>query len=219
MMTTEETAKLYIEHAADFRELLGNDDQRVAELGTAAIYLPGTGCMEDSWPWRGANWSTRYQLDTALAVAAMTEAWRERLQEKHSVVIRSDGVVECVGQEVVAYIKDDDGGWSLNLDEAISFTYAPEAICAAVKAMAAVKRAETKVHTIGLDKPHNEAPSGRLPDPHDYESRLDMLEGIVRRIDNQLGQVLNRGLPPGIEVGQCPNEENYKTPPTRKDPQ
>jgi len=30
------------------------------------------------------------------------------------------------------------------------------------------------------------APFGRIPEPDDLKARLDLLEGVVRRIDNQL---------------------------------
>jgi len=144
-MTTAEIEQLYIARAEDFRTLLGHDGTMIHE--SVALFYDGTRLFipEDG----ATEWHTLEKcLPTALAVAAMTEAWRERLRNEHSVTWHDDGTVACAGKNAVAYLKED-GGWSLNPHDAVSFTYPADAYCAAVKALVAEKRKCERCHGAG----------------------------------------------------------------------
>jgi len=171
-VTTAEIAALYIKHADDFRLLLGPSPLSViaqtpiAEFGNIQLlYSRAQDTFTAHFPAGGRSWP----LPTALAVAAMTEAWRWRLRENF-VTLHTDGTVTCVGQLAVAYL-NEDGGWSLNPNDAISYAYAADAICVAVAALAAEKRAEAGMEKMGFerveakpaDHPKSEPPQNTKP--------------------------------------------------------
>ena len=144
-MNTQEIEKLLIEHADDFRELL---DTPIT--GMMAKFADGQPLFyTEECQWHMGHVGT---IPASLAVAAMTEAWREKLEKMHDVRIRQD----VDRYEVSRYKRDGimlpcmeylhktgNGWWSCrhgHFPGECSFNSIPEAICAAVKALAAEKR-------------------------------------------------------------------------------
>ena len=170
-MTTAEIEALYIKHADDFRLLLGahKDGPVLAVFDRDTTLGYGAGGFCNQWLVSNIH-AGAFCIPAVLAVAAMESAWRERLREKNFVTLHPDGTVTCVGQLAVAYL-NEDGGWSLNPNDAISYAYAADAICVAVAALAAEKRAEAGMEKMGFerveakpaDHPKSEPPQNTKP--------------------------------------------------------
>ena len=137
-MNTSQIEKLYIEAAVDFAHMLGQGD-RVPYLcfcGDIGIYHCDDG-------WRGCDVTKvgtdkvqSCDLPAPLAVTVMTESWRQRLEEKHGV---------CLIRRFCVDPSNHLGNWEMwyrpNDVRIAKGDTLPEAIVAAVKALAAEKRA------------------------------------------------------------------------------
>jgi len=146
MLTTEQTEKLYIEHAADFRLLLGcseNNEETIAYFDGYNLAAPRL-CDQHSDNIHLSSWSMRgYRIPTPLAVAAMTECWRERLEKQYGLhfhccksgwaTTREDGLYLIGGE----WRKDKAGA-------ILPYMALPEMICAVVKALVAEKSSVAK---------------------------------------------------------------------------
>ena len=153
-MTTSEIEALYIKHADDFRLLLGFAEDspcRMAVVGDLDLsYAP----KMKAWLVTGLA-GTTVGTHAALAVAAMDSAWRERLEKEHEVLmlrvghswfpVRHDWPIHPDTNNfrpAVGFIGRDCGtGWDT----------LPMAICAAVAALAAEKRAKPFVAPAPFD--------------------------------------------------------------------
>lgn len=131
-MTTEEIEKLYLDAAEDFRVLLASNGPdnyfAVGQAGDCLITAEALLYSNDAYGWMirdriaiGGPW---LPIQAAVAVAAMTESWRERLE-------RACGLNQR-----------EDGGWSWTSHEKL-YQDLPEAIVAAVKALASEKRTKS----------------------------------------------------------------------------
>jgi len=135
-MTTAEIKALYLKHAEDFRYLLDTTGRVVASIGESGLWLPKD----------GRGWTDAYGIEiySPIAIAAMTESWRERLDKEHEVALAPGG------GGFSAYRKDPNGqSEGLTLSKEWSrllgtppwvFDSLPEAICAVVESLAAEKR-------------------------------------------------------------------------------
>jgi len=126
-MTTDEIERLYIKHADDFRAMTGGS--YMADLGDLAIVYSGTGLV-----WSTVCRGVFTEIPAALAVAAMTEAWRERLEKEY-------GMPLCHAPERKTLLGNKHFLSNTKWHDFCAKTV-PEAICAAVAALAAKKRAE-----------------------------------------------------------------------------
>jgi len=181
-VNTSHIEKLYIEAATYFRELLGKDGDGacICRCGTVWMYIPYDDPMTDTWVWDSPEWHNRRTLDANLAVAAMTESWRERLEKEYKVQFHiGNCVVECWrvkggklqqlwanGQFVESAEPARDSHIFLSL---------AEAIVAAVKALAAEKRAKAKAE---VPPAAGFAITGEWPDPG--TTMDDRIRQIVR---------------------------------------
>jgi len=126
-MTTEE---LYIEAGPDFRELLGHKDAIAMIAGDKLFYFGEHG----KWSFAGAGCTPAH-----IAVAAMTESWRERLEEKHGLYFyRERNNPRISPLRWLAESKQHGNAILAGAD------FLPEAIVAAVKVLAAEKREKAK---------------------------------------------------------------------------
>jgi len=124
-MTTEE---LYIEAGPDFRELLGHKDAIAMIAGDKLFYFGEHG----KWSFAGAGCTPAH-----IAVAAMTESWRERLEEKHGLYFyRERNNPRISPLRWLAESKQHGNAILAGAD------FLPEAIVAAVKWLAAEQRAK-----------------------------------------------------------------------------
>ena len=131
-MTTDEIKALYVEHKQYFMDVLGSSataDGAIAIIGDELVEIEHT---EGRWfsyvPGDGIR-----PLNASLAVAAMTEAWRERL-EKDAQIRR---------------LRLDRGMWECNVGREprhieLLYPSLPELICAAVEILVAEKREKAK---------------------------------------------------------------------------
>jgi len=164
-MNTKQIAELYLGAAADFRELL-----RVK--GTYVMAIDGASHKESQhrhylakdnagWFCSDKDGISNTRISEWFAVAAMTESWRERLEEKHGVwfdcpmeerwvvskmgefvPMRGIGTAQVLQNGVFAtagVYKTARG--QTGRDEGTVFKSLAEALCAAVKALVAEKRA------------------------------------------------------------------------------
>jgi len=159
-MTINETANLYIKHADAFRTLL-NEKKALCRLSdnTILYYDEGQGL------WLHAHGGGLSGPRAALAVAAMTEAWRERLNTRHNIWFETD----------------DSGTWHDNGPWKPTGQYwasLPEAICARVEALAAEKRAEEVAECDQQAKAKHDA---ELEQAVDRLAALDKTSRIARR--------------------------------------
>jgi hypothetical protein len=164
-MNTQEIEALYIAHAADFRELLGRK-QLVAEIGDGVSLTILGEPTSPAWHVLGCAEDCSH-IPTVLAIAAMTEAWREGLDREHGIFIARRSHYDTEAVDVFNHRRGlavlDDGydilriknghleqllpqiGW-VRSDNAPgrrsqSAASVPEAIVAAVKTLADEKRA------------------------------------------------------------------------------
>ena len=139
-MTTKEIEALYLRHADDFRMLLG-----LSADGPVAV------CdLEYLWPPRpGRGWTDGATNDvySGVALAAMTEAWRERLEKKFSVYTtrgreapwRAWRTTHHKGKRKATVLRPQ-GFASCQEGDGTPYDSLPELICAAVEALANEKR-------------------------------------------------------------------------------
>jgi len=136
-MDSKQIEKLYIEHADDFRTLLGHDGSMTHE--SVAIFEDGTKLFAPEHD--DTEWHTLEDNPSpALAVAAMAGAWPERLEKEHGVGLCDDGRVSRESGDAFTYLCYD-GTWTLEPKQAVQFGDRHHATCAAVKALATEKRA------------------------------------------------------------------------------
>jgi len=171
-MNTQEIEKLYIEHADDFRELLGTTVASAMAIFDKRVLV-----------YNHCGWFAKAEdeftnpMPVSLAVAAMTEAWRERLEKEHNIQFepigrevtndyrrppidrRSTWILEgwqiTVLGDSPKYLSNstwcDFGGKPVRYDKL--YKTLPEAICAAVKALADEKRkAKAKAERLSAAK-------------------------------------------------------------------
>lgn len=163
-MNTEQIAELYIKHAADFRELLDLD------LGYELANCDGVVIGYANGEWLAGN----HLCSQPLAVAAITEVWRQRLEGKHGAMIRGGtdglGVLRKLGLGGYEYLDPKLSAFVLPNGCGSPFPQPfaswPEAIVAAVEALANEKRAKAKEQ----ESPRAYDPVRDGPDPL-YEFR------------------------------------------------
>jgi len=145
-MTTEEIEALYLKHAEDFGYLLG-----AAGAGGELAYFHGgvvltcveTVSRETCWAHRRREWHVFFNCGKSIiaapfAVAAMTECWRERLEEEYGAIIGRTGDGNW---------RADRGFWGVTSRFSVKVPTCrtlPELICAVVKVLAGEKRKAEK---------------------------------------------------------------------------
>ena len=133
-MNTQEIEKPYIEHAADFRELmeLPRETDAIGSVGDEAICYSVKHAawfsVKDSMP-------GTFTMSVCVAVAAMTEAWRERLERKHGLYFYRERNNPRISP--LRWLAESKQHGNVILAGADSL---PELIVAAVKALADEKR-------------------------------------------------------------------------------
>ena len=142
-MKIESAEKLYLRHAEDFRALLGTAP------GTGAVAMVDNRDLEapaqvgGTWFQRLRGGACRENLHSSIAIAAMTEAWRERPETEHGVVLYRSSHTGWRAQED-GELLDDTGCWVGPEYNYATFISLPEAICAVVEFLAKEKRAAQK---------------------------------------------------------------------------
>ena len=152
-MTTAEIAALYIKHADDFRLLLPMTYNREAMCVIDNCILVYDRELGRWWEIRVEE--NMHEVPAALAVAAMTEAWRERLWKKHDIWFHTSAFGYWSPRKPIpdvdgSFKLDSGGAWAKN--QTSSWLSLPEAICAAVAALAAEKRAEAGMEKMGFER-------------------------------------------------------------------
>lgn len=179
-MDTHSIESLYLEHADDFRTLLGQGHKMAIFAGGGFLW-----CEDGRWYWQGAVNRTHWQVAPDLAICAFTEAWRERLEREHEVCllrtrpavrqnyiqpppVYSQWFVERTS--TVPYrLLCRDGQWRSESalrferpfltpveqgdDGLLGFASLPQAICAAVAALAKEKREAEAVQKCRASRP------------------------------------------------------------------
>jgi len=189
-MTTDKIKKLYLAHADDFRKLLGvlpeGPGLAIIDEQLHHVLLWGVGGFSNRWA-LSAGAPSYTVIPSSLAVAAMTQAWLEMLEKDYATPIYRDHLGGC---------------WYWQMDGLMPMTMTydslPEAICGAVEVRAAEKQAE---EAKAAESPAQSSPNafiGRLPAADDLKARMDHLESIVRRIDQQLHSKTRFGMMLGV---------------------
>jgi len=175
-MTINEIEALYIEHAPAFRELLGvlpeGPALAIIDEQLHHVLLWGVGGFSNRWA-LSAGASSFTVIPASLAVAAHTEAWRERLEKPGS-----DAGFLRRGSQLVVYAHGEYVGIYDSL---------PEAICGAVEALVAHKRAKDKDARLNkLIVPgvaERVAQAASLKEPLDPENPADSTDPMVVATD------------------------------------
>jgi len=147
-MTTEEIEALYLKHAADFRCLLDcSEKEAYVTKWIENVVLRPPKRSRDRWQADDLDTGGFVSLPSQVAVAAMTESWRDRLEKEHRVALEYDGRGYSPTRYVPHYRQVFCGGRFMFLAEACGptgYTDLPKAICAAVHSLAEEKRKAEK---------------------------------------------------------------------------
>jgi len=144
-MTPTETEALYLKHADDLRTLLDRDDA-LALLGENVSILSEAGL----WFWDSGNGPihSRWEIPASVALAALTEFWRDKLENQHGVYFdRGRDTAQWEALKATRFGRqplwlNSQGQWFLC--NGTTFKSFPQAICAAVHALAEEKRKAQK---------------------------------------------------------------------------
>ena len=150
-MKTQETEKLYLSHADDFRTLLGEESAlAVLDDGPFApvslFHKAGPSQPDGCW-YFGSVQRGWHLLPSSVALAAMTDSWRERLEKKFSVYTtrgreapwRAWRTTHHKGKRQATVLRPQ-GFASCQEGDGTPYDSLPELICAAVEALANEKR-------------------------------------------------------------------------------
>jgi hypothetical protein len=147
-MTTAELEKLILSTADDMRFLLGSDSHVVARWGNVELRTPGDNVYW-SLLWHKSDGHQRTIEPTEIALAALVEFWRDRLEKEHHVFLTRDigtvlpyAVFRAGAPRASGTWLSQDGTWQ-RVSGFPSYSY-PEAIVAAIHAVAKEKRKEEK---------------------------------------------------------------------------
>jgi hypothetical protein len=152
-MTTAELEKLILEAAPGMRELLGRDGDSLAVWGELGLLPPDR--HDNAWrviDYDGGGFVGR--MPNVVALSALVEFWRDRLEKEHGVIF-----VRCNKTRWAALDNDGSGclwggkfknqiGW-LGKDCGDTWETLPEAIVAAVHALAKEKRGKGELSEAG----------------------------------------------------------------------
>ena len=153
-MTTEEIEALYLKHKEDFRRLLDQGEALAAFDGCLLYAEPGCWVCEET------DGRPRPDVFPSVAIAAMTETWRDWLEKEHGVrLLRGSYPFNLVNREVPVWAAQSEDrllcvkGWKLEAEmEKYSSEYLfmrvwvslPEAICGVVEFLAGEKRKQAE---------------------------------------------------------------------------
>ena len=166
-MNTTDIETLYLRHAEDFRALLGTAP------GTGAVAMVDNRDLEvpaqvgGTWFQRLRGGACRENLHPSIAIAAMTEAWRERVRAKFQCGLWAydDGrwgayrLVGGVRKHLLA-----NQGFSV-VGRRAQFASRPEAICSIVEALAKEIQERDRLFKQACEETYRQMMSGELKEP------------------------------------------------------